>query len=224
MKYSWLLFDADGTLFDYSRAEGIALRETLEQVGVRYLAEYLAIYQKYNQQVWGEFEHGEIDPVELRTKRFRLLFDEEGIACDPEAFSPLYLKNLASCSELFEGVTELISSLHERHHLAVITNGLKDVQQPRLQRSAISRYIEKLFISEEIGAAKPEPAFFETVFREIGQPARSKVLIIGDSLTADMQGGITFGIDTCWYNPDHRTTDLPVTYQIHSLRELLELI
>jgi len=224
MSYDWLLFDADDTLFDYPRAEMAALRTTLEQFGVHYRPHYLTGYQKFNRQVWGELERGEVDPVTLRAKRFRLFFEAEGLGCDPEAFSPRYLQNLAGCSQLFEGVPELIRALAETHHLAVVTNGLAEVQRPRLERSAIAPFIEHLFISEELGAAKPDPAFFEAVFREIGQPEKSEVLIVGDSLTSDMQGGINYGIDTCWYNPQGRTTDLPVTRQIRALAELLEWV
>jgi HAD superfamily hydrolase (TIGR01549 family) len=108
--------------------------------------------------------------------------------------------------------------------MSVVTNGLSEVQRPRLESSAIAPYIEKLFISEEIGAAKPDPAFFEAVFRGIGGPPKSQVLIIGDSLTSDMQGGIDYGIDTCWYDPAWRASYLPVTYQIRDLRELPEIL
>jgi 2-haloacid dehalogenase len=220
MKYSWLLFDADDTLFDYPRAEAEALQKTLEGAGVPFRPEYLTLYQQFNRQVWGELERGEIDPLALRTKRFRLLFEAAGLACDPEAFSPAYLRNLAGCSQLIEGVPDVIRTLAGRCHLAIVTNGLSEVQRPRLERSAIAPYIEKLFISEEIGAAKPDPAFFAAVFREIGMPARSQVLIVGDSMTSDMQGGIDYGIDTCWYNPNWWSHYLPITYQIQDLREL----
>ena len=223
-RYTWLLFDADDTLFDYPRAEAQALQTTLEQSGVRFQPEYLSLYQGYNRQVWGEFERGEIDPLELRTKRFRLLFAATGLACDPDSFSPRYLQNLAGCSQLFAGVTELIRTLSVHYHLAVVTNGLKDVQRPRLAGSAIAPFIEKVFILEEIGAAKPDPAFFEAVFREIGEPNKSEVLIIGDSLTSDMRGGIGYGIDTCWFNPARKATELPITFQVHSLSRLPVLL
>jgi 2-haloacid dehalogenase len=106
----------------------------------------------------------------------------------------------------------------------MVTNGLKDVQRPRLQHSAISSFIEKVFISEEMGVAKPASGFFEAVFREIGFPPKAEVLIIGDSLTSDIQGGISYGIDTCWFNPTGKTTTLPVTYMIKTLGQLLKIL
>jgi 2-haloacid dehalogenase len=224
MPYTWLLFDADDTLFDYPKAEADALRSTFEHFGQVYRSGYLQIYHVFNQQVWREFERGETTPQELRFKRFRLLFDEIHAPLDPQDFSPRYLENLARASDLLPGAAEVLQALSGRYHIALVTNGLKDVQRPRLERSAIHAFIEKIFISEEIGVAKPEAGFFEAVFQEIGQPEKSQVLIIGDSLTSDMLGGVNYGIDTCWYNPGGKATELPVTYQIRSLTELLDIL
>ena len=224
MSYSWLLFDADDTLFDYPLAEGKALRSTFEHFGQIYRTEYLRIYQVFNRQVWGEFERGETTSKELRLKRFRLLFDEIGVTLDPQDFSQRYLEALAQASDLFPGAAELLQALTGRYHLALVTNGLKEVQRPRLERSAIRPFIEKTFISEEIGIAKPAAGFFEAVLREIGNPPKNQVLIIGDSLTSDMQGGINYGIDTCWFNPGGKSSELPVTYTIKTLGQLLDIL
>jgi 2-haloacid dehalogenase len=224
MNYLWLLFDADDTLFDYPKAETKALQWTFEQLGLSYRSDYLPIYHKYNQQVWREFEQGMLTPLELRTKRFGLFFTEIGIGADPQLFSPLYLNNLARGSDLFDGVTETLQTLSKYHHIGLVTNGLADVQRPRLASSSIYDLIEKVFISEEIGVAKPDPAYFDFVFQAIGNPDKNEVLIVGDSPTSDMQGGIQYGIDTCWYNPARKMTDLPVTYQIQDLQELIPLL
>lgn len=224
MKYSWLLFDADDTLFDYPKAEDGALRITFEHFGQEYRPDYLNIYHIFNQQVWHEFERGETTSQELRVKRFRLFFNEIHISLEPEAFGLHYLKNLAHCSDLFTGASEVLETLSGRCYIAIVTNGLSDVNRPRLERSVIRPFIEKIFVSEEIGVAKPEPGFFDAVFREIGQPEKSQVLIIGDSLSSDMRGGVNYGIDTCWFNPAGKTTELPVTYKINSLKQLLDIL
>jgi 2-haloacid dehalogenase len=224
MTYTWLLFDADDTLFDFPLAEANALRQTLEQAGLPFETPYFEIYSRFNLQVWKEFERGQVTAAELRTKRFRLFFDEIGFAADPEAVSPRYLQNLALGIDLLPGAEAVIRALKPRFHLALVTNGLAEVQRPRLLRSALADCFEGLFISEEIGAAKPSREYFEAVFRAIGNPPKSEVLIIGDSLTSDMQGGIHYGIDTCWYNPTGKSTDLPVTYQIRNLNELTNLL
>ncbi len=224
MKYIWLLFDADDTLFNYPQAEAKALHWTFEEVGLSFKPEYLPIYHKVNRQVWQEFEQGTLSAFDLRTKRFSLLFNELGIESDPHLFSPLYLKNLARGSDLITGAAETLNSLSKKYHIGLVTNGLADVQRPRLQNSSIYTLIEKIFISEEMGAVKPEAAYFDLVFDEIGHPKKEEVLIIGDSLTSDMLGGIQYGIHTCWFNPARKTTDLPVTYQIHTLPELITLL
>lgn len=224
MKYAWLLFDADDTLFDFPKAEANALRWTLEQSNLPSRPEFFDIYSRCNQQTWKEFERGEVTSLELRVKRFRLFFDEAGLAGDPEAVSPLYLRNLALGADLLPGAEEVIRAMRERFHLALVTNGLKDVQRPRLERSSLRDSFERIFISEEIGAAKPSRDYFEAVFRGIGQPPKETVLLIGDSLTSDMRGGLDYNIDTCWYNPSGKTTNLPVTYQIARLNELVELL
>ncbi|MGD0751423.1 MAG: YjjG family noncanonical pyrimidine nucleotidase [Anaerolineales bacterium] len=224
MSYLWLLFDADDTLFDYPLAEAKALRSTFEHFGQVYRSQYLQIYQIFNRLVWEEFERGETSAAELRLNRFRLLFDEIGIPLYPQDFSQNYLENLAHASDLFPGVADVLKTLSGHYHTAMVTNGLKDVQRPRLQHSAISSFIEKVFISEEMGVAKPAGGFFEAVFREIGFPPKAEVLIIGDSLTSDIQGGISYGIDTCWFNPTGKTTTLPVTYMIKTLGQLLKIL
>lgn len=224
MKYTWLLFDADETLFDFSRAEANALRWTLEQSGLEYHPEYVALYARFNQQVWKEFERGEVTSAELRTKRFKLFFDELGLQRDLPATSLQYLHYLSLGTDLLEGADKLLHDLKPQVRMALVTNGLKEVQRPRLANSSIKDCFEHIFISEELGAAKPSAAFFDTVFATLGQPARTSTLIIGDSLSSDIKGGIAYGIDTCWYNPHSHHTDLPVTYQISQLDQLPKLL
>ena len=224
MSYTWLLFDADDTLFDYPLAETKALRSTFEQFGQVYRSEYLRIYQVFNRQVWGEFERGETSAAELRLKRFHMLFQETGIPLDPQEFSLRFLENLAQGCDLLPGAVEVLKAVSHRQHIGLVTNGLKEVQRTRLELSAIRSYFEKIFISDEMGVAKPAAGFFEAVFREIGNPPKSEVLIVGDSLSSDMQGGINYGIDTCWFNPGGKTTELPVTYTINRLDQLPDIL
>jgi 2-haloacid dehalogenase len=224
MKYEWLLFDADDTLFDFSKAESNALKQTFEQSKLPFQPEYVKVYARFNHQVWQEFERGVLTSQQLRIRRFELFFENIGIATDPQQASVLYLQNLALGTDLLEGAEEVVQALKTRYHLALVTNGLKDVQRPRLERSCLKGCFEKVFISEEIGAAKPARAFFDLVFAAILQPAPENVLIIGDSLSSDMRGGIDYGIHTCWYNPHNKPTESAVTFQIKSLKELLALV
>jgi 2-haloacid dehalogenase len=226
MPYKWLLFDADGTLFDYDRAEASALTNTLGKFGVTFTPDHLTTYQRINKQLWQALEKGLITPGVLGVQRFEMLFAELQLGLSPQAFSPAYLEQLATCSELIEGAIEILQTLHPRYGLAIVTNGLKVVQQSRLACSPIRDYIAEMIISEEVGANKPDQAIFDAAFERMGYPLKSEVLIIGDSLTSDIEGGYRYGIDTCWYNPADlsHSTEMKITYQIKSLSELNNIL
>lgn len=224
LRYSWLLFDADDTLFDFPKSEASALRLTLEASGLPFRSEFVSLFSHFNKQVWRELERGEIIRAELPVKRFRLFFEEARLDGDPQTASSLFLQNLALGTDLFDGAAEIIHTLKERYHLAIVTNGIKQVQRPRLEGSAIRNCFEKIFISDEIGANKPSREYFDAVFNEISQPLKETVLIIGDNLNADMQGGVDYGIHTCWYNPQGKASNLPITYTITDLQALVSLL
>ena len=224
--YTWLCFDADGTLFDYNLAEGIALKQTFQTVNTPYKEDYLDLYRGINQQLWQALEQQTITVPVLRLRRFEMLVESAQLTCSADQMSAAYIDHLANCAELIDGAVEVLSALQGKYRLAIVTNGLQAVQTSRLAHSPIREYIRELIISEEVGAAKPAAAFFDAAFARMGHPAKSKVLIIGDSLTSDMRGGVDYGIDTCWYNPagEPRPGDLPITYEIAHLRDLLEVV
>jgi len=235
MQYDWILFDADGTLFDYDRAEALALERTFGQLVMPFQPVYVAAYRQVNAAIWREFEAGSISQERLRTRRFELLFEAIGLKPDPQSitgqylpqvFSVCYLKNLARGTQLVQGATEVVKTLHGKAGLVLITNGLHEVQRPRLAKSAIGRYFSVVLISEELGCAKPDRAIFDVAFEKMGQPAKARVLIVGDSLTSDIKGGNDYGIDTCWYNPGRQKADpsIPARYEIERLDELLPII
>jgi 2-haloacid dehalogenase len=226
MRYKWLLFDADGTLFDFDRAEASALCKTLEQFGVPFTPERLTTYQRINNQLWRALEDGLITPGDLKVRRFESFFGELRLDLSPHSFSVAYLEQLGTCSELIAGAVEILRALHTRYQLAIVTNGLKAVQRSRLARSPIRDYIAEMVVSEEVGASKPDQAIFDAAFERIGRPLKSEALMIGDSLTSDMEGGYRYGVDTCWYNPTNRpqSVDLKITYQIGNLAELADIL
>ncbi|MBA3533089.1 MAG: noncanonical pyrimidine nucleotidase, YjjG family [Ardenticatenales bacterium] len=228
-RYEWLLFDADGTLFDYDRSEGIALQRALTDVGLPFESPHLPLYREINLQLWQALERGEVTPARLRVQRFERLL----AAIAPEAaletvtlLSIAYVNHLAGCAELIDGAEAVLDALAEHYRFAILTNGLHIVQHSRLACSTIRHHIAHLVTSEEVGYAKPRREFFEAALARLGSPAKSAVLMIGDSLTSDMQGGVDYGIDTCWYNPTAqiRPARLPLTYEIAALAELVELL
>jgi 2-haloacid dehalogenase len=224
--YPWLWFDADGTLFDYDSAEAAALRNTFHSLTLPFEDAYLDVYRKINQGLWQALERQEITQAILRLRRFELLREAIQVSSSPEQMSSTYLEQLSICSELMDGAYDVLQTLYGKSHIAIVTNGLQTVQRGRLAHSAIRGFISELIISEEVGAAKPQAAFFDAAFARCRHPAKSDVLIIGDSLTSDIQGGVDYGIDTCWYNPigETQSNRLEISYQIKHLSELPELI
>jgi len=224
--YHSLLFDADGTLFDYDRAETWALSETFAQYGHAFRPGYGDIYRRVNGPLWDALEQGDVTQDRLKVLRFEMLFDELGLAVDPAAFSDSYSRQLGKGTFLIVGAEDLLARLGDDYRLFIITNGLTDVQRSRFSASAIGRYFVDWIISEEVGFAKPDPRLFDIAFERMGRPDKERVLIIGDSLTSDIAGGIAYGIDTCWFNPTGRDADptLPITYEIQELGQLLTLL
>ena len=225
-RYRWLLFDADGTLFDFDRAEAGALARTFARFDLPLTPATVDAYRRIDLACWQALERGELAPAVLRTRRFELLFVAAGIVADVELFSAAYLEHLAEAVELLDGAQDLLGELHGRYRLAIITNGLRAVQRSRLGRSAIGSLFDVLVISEEVGSAKPAPGIFDAAFAAMGHPARHEVLMIGDSLTSDMQGACDYGIDACWFNPAGlpRPAGLPIAYEIARLDELIGLL
>ena len=224
--YPCLWFDADGTLFDYNRAEAAALRNTFRSLTLPFEDSYLDVYREINHGLWQSLERQEITQAVLRFRRFELLMEAIQLNASPEEMSSVYVEQLSICSELMDGAYEVLESLCAKSQIAIVTNGLQTVQRGRLEKSTIRGFISELIISEEVGAAKPGSAFFDAAFARCDNPAKSDVLIIGDSLSSDIQGGVAYGIDTCWYNPvnEPQLGDLPITYQIQHLSELLTIL
>lgn len=224
--YPWLWFDADNTLFDYDRAEATALRYTFDALHLPFEDSYLDIYREINAKLWQTLERREITQAVLRQQRFGLLLEAIQLSASVDRMSHIYLEHLAACAHLIEGAYEVLQTLSRTCQIAILTNGLQSVQRGRFGRATIRPFIQELIISEEIGAAKPHAAFFEIASARTGHPPKSAILLIGDSLSSDIRGGVDYGIDTCWYNPIgvQRPDALALTYEIGKLRELLDVV
>lgn len=222
--YRWLLFDADGTLFDYEQAEGSALRRVFQSIGMTFEPSYLAAYQSINQALWCAVERGELSPKTVKERRFEMLFEAIRVQYSASKFGDEYLEALADCSELLEYAAEVVLALKERYQLAILTNGLQRVQRKRLARSAISEHIAETIISEEVGFSKPAKEYFDVALKKIGSPPAHELLMIGDGWNSDIIGASQYGLDACWYNPKRlpRPSDCRVVREIASLHELVD--
>jgi 2-haloacid dehalogenase len=227
MKYEIILFDADETLFDFHRSEKHAFEQTVKVFGIQYDEfSHLKAYQEINSAIWKEFEEGRISQGVLKVERFKRLAVRLQEDFNPVDFARSYEEALGNACFLFDGSTELVEGLHGKYRLAIITNGLKSVQENRIAKAPIARCFETIVISESAGVSKPDPRIFELALLRLGHSDRDTVLMVGDSLTSDIRGGLGFGIDTCWYNPARKEnmTGIRPTYEIAVLADLWKVL
>jgi len=226
VKYKWVLFDADHTLFDFDRASEEALSEVLAFHGVNWEQGMYADYKKINVECWMEHERGTMDRDTLIYERFKRYFDFMKLELDPVTTQETYLMNLGSKPYLMPGAEEIITWLERKANLGYITNGMTVVQRRRLESIDWHLRFQVIVIAGEIGCSKPHEDYFKHVHHQMGNPERSGVLVVGDSLTADIEGAASFGYDTCWFNPEGNEclSDSQPDYTIRHLSELRKVL
>lgn len=225
-KYKYLLFDVDGTLLDFNKAEEQALINTFQKYNIVLTEQMNQRYEQINKQLWKDFENGLIDKKTIVYTRFVQLFQEFGIDEDGIAFEDDYQDALGEGYFLLPHARDILEKLYQKYPLYVVTNGVSKTQYSRLKGTRIDQYFQDIFVSEDIGYQKPTREYFDYCFKKMKNIDLDQTLIIGDSLSSDIQGGINVGIDTCWYNPHYieEPQDMNITYIIHDLRELLDLL
>ncbi len=227
MKYPFLFFDADNTIFDFAQAEAMSLERALFRHEIEFQTGWLDLYREINVAVWRAYEAGELKTEQVKRKRFRDLVEQLELAIDPEQLSQEYLDELSRCAPLLDSAESVLDQLHQRgHHMLILTNGLAEVQHGRFDDSPVRKYFEALVISGEVGAAKPDGKIFSVAWEIFACPPKEQILMIGDNLNSDIHGGNEFGIDTCWMNLSGGSnyTSITPTHVIKNLLELPQLV
>lgn len=221
-----ILFDLDDTLFDFHKAEKIALSKTLTHLGINPDEDTLALYSRINAAHWKRLELGELDRDGVKVGRYRELFETIGVQADPVAATAYYESMLAIGHYFIDGAPELLDELYGKYRLYIVSNGTAKVQEGRIGSSGIAKYMEEIFISQQVGADKPCKKFFDICFAAIPDFSSDETVIIGDSLTSDIKGGMNAGITTVWFNPHglSNSGDIKPDYEIAALCEIPELI
>ncbi len=222
-KYKYILFDLDGTLFDINKVESVALKQVLEQNNLTYNDDILSAYSKINDDLWLKFEVGELTKDQVRLKRFELLKQKFYIKTNVDALkiASEYFNLFSKTVIAFDGAKKVLETLFDKYDLYVVSNGSVDVQYYKLNKLDFTKYFNKIFLSEEIGYAKPNKLFFENVYNKLGKPEKESVLIVGDSISADIEGGNSFGFDTCYIG--EQNCDF-ATFKIKNISFLTDII
>ena len=238
MNYKLVLIDLDDTLFDYPKTEKTAFRNTFEELGF-FVESKLSndkkeeIYEKIkdrykdvNLQLWKDLEKGAVDKDRLKVVRFEKIIEEFDLKYNPYEMSELYLKKLGEGIFPFEATEKLCEYLHSKYKVGIVTNGIKEVQHSRIENSKIAKYIDKIIISDEVGVNKPDKRIFEYAMNYFEIMDKSEVIMIGDSLGADIKGGQNAGIDTCWVNLRNNVNDTGIVpkYEVNKLEKLFEIL
>ena len=226
-KYYCILFDADNTLLDFDAAERKALAETLTQYGIEPSSETMETYRTINEGLWRQLEKGQIRREKLMNERFTRFLKEIGAAGNGAEMNRYYLNQLSTHPDLMPGnVLDVLHELAEVATLAIVSNGAYKVQSARIADSGIARFMDGVYISEKVGASKPSARIFDAALRDLGVNDRSRVLVVGDDLLADIRGGQSAGLDTCWVNFDGRENESGVEpkYTIGSYEALYHIV
>ncbi|PWW02563.1 2-haloacid dehalogenase [Paenibacillus cellulosilyticus] len=224
--YDIIFFDVDDTLFDFTKSEQEAFSKVIEKYDlVNGIHQYKKSYKEISKVLWSDLENGKMSISKLGSERFRRLFVEHKLEIDAVAFNRDYLGFLGQQTFLVQGAEMVIAALSHKR-LAIITNGFAEVQTSRINNSLLKGRFEHVIISEFTGFQKPQTGIFDYAFEKLQITDKSSVLIVGDSLTSDIQGGINYGIDTCWFNPQHKdnNTRIQPTYEIKELESLIHII
>jgi YjjG family noncanonical pyrimidine nucleotidase len=226
MAYSTILLDLDHTIFDSDTSESAAFAAAMATAGIADPEPFAAAYRRINMELWSAVERGETTPQFVRKHRFEQLVDEFRLDGDPATMADVFVDELANSGELYSGASDVLEQLCQRTALALVTNGLSEVQRSRIRRTGIERFFDAIVISAEVGVSKPAAGIFDITFERLENPARETALMVGDRLSSDIRGGANYGIATCWYNPARLTPDSRehIVHEIGELAEVLPLV
>jgi len=222
MKYKWILFDADETLFHFDAYQGLKLM--FSRYGITFTELDFVQYQKVNKPLWDDYQNGAISAAQLQNTRFKPWAQQLNITT--QVINSAFLTAMADICALLPGAKELLDSLKGRAQLGIITNGFTELQQVRLEHTGLQDLFSVLVISEQVGVAKPDRAIFDFAFSQMGHPDKSEILMVGDNVHSDILGGNNAGIDTCWFNAHSQPVPdgIKPSYQVSTLEQLKQLL
>lgn len=224
--YAHILFDMDDTILDFQKAQFVSFKYVLEKLGIPFSLEAYHSYEEINHSLWRQFDEGILTKDAVQRERFTQFFNTMNRNIDGNIANSIYQDSLANQTWLIPYAKETCMELSKTHTLSIVTNGVGATQKKRFLLSGIAPYFATIIISEDIGVAKPDRKFFDEASKLINCAEKDNILLVGDSLTSDIQGANNVGIDCCWFNPKGGALNrqLQITYTITDLRQLLDLV
>ena len=222
-KYTTLLFDADETLLNFYEAEANAPKLACNRMSIDYREETRCLYSSINDALWKQLEKGLVTRDIIKVRRFEQLAKALGLSVNPNEMAESYGEVLSMQGIILSGADSLCKKLSDNYRMYIVTNGIGYVQRGRLSRSGLLPYFDGVFISEDIGSQKPDITFFNYIFNEIEEKDKSKICIIGDSMSSDILGGINAGIDTCYFSPEIKSGPYSPTYTAKSFEDIIRI-
>ena len=221
-----VLIDIDDTLLDFRKSANTAIRLCFEKYGLLFTPHVIDTFHRINDELWRKIERKEITKQEMYGLRWTSVFEALGIDCDGNEMEPFFRSTLSGIAEPVDNAYELLEYLYKKYPLYAASNSSFEHQRKRMTQSDMLKYFQKMFVSETVGALKPAKEFFDFCFNEMGNPTPNEVVIIGDSLTSDISGGVSYGLKTIWYNPVNKELppNLSPTYTVNDLREIKEIL
>lgn len=224
-KYTTLFFDLDNTLLDFYASEKKAIKQVLAIFSLPSDDETARLYSRINKSFWERYERGEIKREEIFVGRFKVLLETLGSDGEPEKMAEEYFGFLAAGHDKVEGADSCLADLKNKgYKIYATSNGISFTQYRRIKEADFEKYFDDVFVSETVGCQKPEPAYFNFVIENIPEKDRSKILVVGDSQSSDILGGINSGLDTCWYRHPNDKQKYQSKYVIDSLAELSKIL
>ncbi len=221
-QFSWILFDADDTLFHFDAFSG--LKQVFASFDILFSEQDYQEYQAVNKPLWTLYQQGSVSIEQLKEQRF--VTWAQRLNCSPLDLNNSFMTAMATVCQPIDGVLPLIHALKNKVKLGIITNGLNHLQEERLQNTGLNNYFDILVVSEQIGAAKPDRAIFEHALKLMNYPDPQNVLMVGDNPEADIQGGLNVGFSTCWFNQHQKECPPGIVphYEVTSFYQLHELL
>lgn len=224
-KYTTLYFDLDNTILDFTAAEYTAIRQLLSLHGLPVNDEIVSVYSRINVSWWERFEKGEIQKSQIYSGRFNDLLLHFGFVGNPQKMAEDYFDFLSQGFAMLDGADKVLKYLKEQGYtICITTNGMSRTQYRRINGCGLKQYFDYIFVSEDACHQKPEVEYFDYVMANTPEKDKSKILVIGDSMSSDILGGINFGVDTCWLNPKGSVGAHKPTYEISQIMHICDIL